>query len=296
MAGSVRGCILGAALLASTAVAAQEPAETGETEGIVVTGNRESKRQVREFIGALTDAPVQGQLSRFEFKVCPAAFGLTPVQNQAVVRRMRVVAQGAEMPVASPECTPNVVVVVTDDKASFIEALAEDKPSYFGRMSRGAIRRLAQDPGPAAAWQIEGLLSANGAEIPLDSDEGVFTENVPALSRIVASAHPHFTAAVVVVERKALTGLTPMQLADYAAMRTFARSDPARLPASAPPTILTVLAAPLGSEVPASLTRWDLGFLRALYASSEGRYAVAQRREMRRHLKKELEGPEEEKD
>lgn len=91
----------------------------------------------------------------------------------------------------------------------------------------------------------------------------------------------------------ALAGLTLVQLANYAAMRAFARTDPARLAQSAAPTILHVLDAPIGSAVPVTLTQWDLSFLRALYASSANNYATRQRSEMRRLVRDDLERAQE---
>lgn len=107
-------------------------------------------------------------------------------------------------------------------------------------------------------------------------------------SRITAPGRLHFSAAVVVVEADALDGLTTTQLADYAAMRAFAKTDPARLPPSPPPTILTVLDVPMGGAVPITLTEWDLGFLRGLYDSQANLYGAAQRSQIRRKLESSL--------
>ena len=88
-------------------------------------------------------------------------------------------------------------------------------------------------------------------------------------------ARPQFGAAVVVVEGSALAGLTLTQLGDYAAMRAYSGADPARLPSSAP-TILRVVDAPLGSEVPVTMTNWDFSFLRGLYAGDWNLFKAAQ--------------------
>ena len=84
-------------------------------------------------------------------------------------------------------------------------------------------------------------------------------------------SRPHFIAAVVVVELDALGGLTVTQLADYAAMRAFARTDPRRLKGTGAPTILSAIEAPMNSPVPLTLTEWDLAFLQ--------RAALCQRRQ-----------------
>ena len=85
-----------------------------------------------------------------------------------------------------------------------------------------------------------------------------------------------------------LSGLTVIQLADYAAMRAFAQVDPSRLEKSAAPTILTILDAPMGSAVPITLTEWDLAYLKALYSSTENRLAGQQRHEMGNKIAREL--------
>jgi len=94
--------------------------------------------------------------------------------------------------------------------------------------------------------------------------------------------------AALVIERRALDGLTTTQLADYAAMRLFARTAPERLAGSTAPTILTIIEAPMGSAVPITLTDWDLAFLRGLYASHNNLYAAEHRSRISRRIANEL--------
>lgn len=290
-----RFCLAGALLGLSGAVAAQDSPQTGDDAEIVVTG-QDLDEQIRDFVGALTQAPPRGQLSRFESKVCPAAVGLTPAQKALVVARMKRVAEAAGLAVGGPKCIPNVMLMVTTDKRAFIEALERKYDFYFGEMSDREVRRLARSPGPAAAWQIDGApLDSDGVEMgkgraaALPGADYYVNRTVKAPSRIAASGRPQFQAAAVVVEQGALDGLTTLQLADYAAMRAFARTDPARLPDPAPPTILKVLEAPMGSAVPLTLTAWDLAFLKGLYAASDNLFAAAQRSEIRQRIKEDLE-------
>lgn len=287
----VRGCAALAVLAVAVPVAAQNSPPAADPSEIVVTGDRQERdRQIRGFIRALTDVRVRGQISRFNFAVCPAAVGLSRSQNEAVAIRMRRVAEAAGIRRAEAACTPNVLVVVTRDKRDFIEGLRREYPAFFREMTRRDFRQLARQSGPAAAWHIEGLVNADGLEVPRDVETGYSVMSVTDTpSRLRAASRPHFIAAVVVVEVAALAGLTTMQLADYAAMRAFARTDPTRLAETPASTILTVLDAPMDSLVPNSLTHWDLGFLRGLYASDPNRYATQQRGEIGRTLRDELE-------
>jgi hypothetical protein len=279
-----------AALALSQGAAAQGQPQSGEEAEIVVTGTADLDGQIRQFVGALTKAPVGGQLSRFEWEICPTAIGVSPTQKGTVADRMRRIAKEVGIKVAAAGCSPNVLVVVTDDKKAFINALGKKHPSYFGDMAPAEVRRIAREPGPATAWQLEGpALNADGQPVHTDSDSGFAVNDTSrSPSRISGGTRPHFAAAVVVVERKALDGLTTIQLADYAAMRAFARTDPSRVQEAGASTILTVLEAPMGSPVPLTLTARDLGFLKGLYSSTANLHAGGQRTEIGKQVKQEL--------
>lgn len=291
----IRFLLAAAALGLPATAGAQAPAPEPDGADILVTG-QDIDQQIRDFVGALTKAPPRGQLGRFETKVCPAAFGLLPGQRDSVLARLRIVAKAAGLEVGKPSCIPNVLLIVTPDKRAFIEALDRKYDFYFGEMSNRDVRRLARSPGPAAVWQINGpQLDSDGAEVGMDGIGRIpgpdFAVNRTVKTPPLTSAPGRrpFQAAAVVIEQGALDGLTTLQLADYAAMRAFAKTDPARLPASSPTTILKVLEAPMGSEVPLTLTKWDLSFLKGLYAATDNLYAASQRTEIRERIQREIE-------
>jgi hypothetical protein len=177
--------------------------------------------------------------------------------------------------------------MVAENKKTFIEALRDRHPQYLGDLNPSDTRRLIRSPGPTASWQLKGILSARGVRLD-DSNEGVPTNRTTELgSRMTAPTRPVFEASALVVERRSLSGLTTVQLADYAAMRLFARTDPARLAGSTAPTIMTILDAPMGSETPLTLTKWDLGLLRGLYGSANNAYAASQRSDIARQIEEE---------
>ena len=286
MSFTVRAALVSVALLLCTPAVAQEtPSDPSE---IVVTGAREREQQVRDFVTALTPAP-SGSIARFIEDVCPVVVGLAPAQNEAVAARLRAVAEAAGLRVARPGCAANAFVIVTADKREFIETLARRRPQSFETLSPSQIRRLAQSPGPAAAWQLEGLVDEDGIPLYVDPELGALRNNgFASASRIRTPTRSAFDAAALVVESGALDGLTTIQLADYAAMRLFAKVDPARLPATAPPTILNVLTTPMGSPVPITMTNWDLAFLRGLYGSAPDLQVSGQRSEIGRLVNREL--------
>ena len=289
--------IAGTALAIPGLAAAQQPPAPppAESNQIIVTGQneRDTRRAINEFVGALTPAPARGQISRFEDRVCPGAVGLSPPLREAVVSRMRQVAQAAEMNVDEPDCYINVLLVVTRDKRAFMNGLRRAHPAYFADRTLSQVRRLLAQPGPTTAWHLAGIpRSARGTEIYIDESLGQWTNRTTeASSRLSAPVRPVFAGAVLVVEAGALDGLTTTQLADYAAMRLFASTDPSRLPQTGAPSILGVIEAPMGTAIPITLTEWDLGFLRGLYTSPRNYYAGATRSMIAETVRETIQNP-----
>jgi hypothetical protein len=276
------------ALIASSALAGGAPAAAqpapppADQSTIVVTGQRNTKERITDFVRALTPVPWNRQISRFEQSVCPAVSGLPAPQEQAVAKRIAVVAKSIGLDVGGARCTPNIVVIVTADKAAFLQQLRRYRADYFGDLTRNQVKRVLRQPGPAAAWQLAGPdLNASGVEINYDPSMGMpVNRTTDAGSRITAAARPQFESAVVVIERGALDGLTTTQLADYAAMRAFARIDATQVEGASAPTILRVLETPMGAPVPITMTEWDFGFLRGLYTAPPNLSTAAQRSEI----------------
>ncbi|HEX8533455.1 MAG TPA: hypothetical protein VF662_04750 [Allosphingosinicella sp.] len=286
------GTCLTAAILALAAPAAAQdrrPPQEAEGQEIVVRGMKDRDRQVRDFVDALAKAPIGGQISRFEEEVCPAAIGLSPAQNLKVAARMRAVAAAVGIRVAKEGCSPNVSIIVAQDRDAMVKSIRAKWTDPLGDRVK-----VPNDGGKAVALHLEGRLDANGIPSAVQQETGdgrsgyYINEVADGSSRIRPSSRPHFLGSILVVEPAAIEGLTTTQLADYAAMRLLARTDPSRLASSAAPTILQILDAPMDSSVPLTLTSWDFGFLKALYGSGEGRYANQQRNEMQRLMTKEL--------
>lgn len=286
-----RTFLLAAALLVAGAATAQTPPRT--ESDVVVTGTLEREQEIEAFVRALTPGPMTGQIGRFEDAICPAAMGLSAEARAAVEARMRRIAVAVGLRVARTDdgrtCTPNVLLMITRDKRQLIEALAARHPSFFGDERETRARQVARQPGPASAWHATTQVNADGRPLPMQGGFYV-NQSTRAGGRIVAPTRPAFFAAAVVIEREALPGLTINQLADYAMMRALARTDPHQLPPGSPRTILSVLEAAPDAEVPASITRWDLGFLRGLYASTANLRTPQQRGEIRERVATELDG------
>jgi hypothetical protein len=277
-------------LLIAASLTAAGPEQRPQDDGgpqITVTGTRDIDGQVREFVTALTPASVEGNVARFEDSICPRVIGALPEQNEMIEQRLRTVAAAAGLRLGKPRCGANALMIVTQEKRSIVEALAAR--GFMGdRMSPSQIRQLMRQPGPTAFWRLEGFVTAQGLILAANAGEAIdYQQNTGRASRISTGTRMAVGGAVLVVEARALEGLTTTQLADYAAMRLYGFGDAPSLPKSAR-TILTILDAEMGAEVPITLTTWDLSFLRALYASSETVRSPAQRAEIKRSMIREL--------
>lgn len=275
-----------------TPAVAQQP-QSGDAPTITVTGVRDVEKEARQFVTAMTPAAIDGNVARFEANVCPRVIGAVAGQTAIMEQRLRTVAKAAGLRLGKEGCTPNAVMIITSDKRALIQAL-QTRGDYFGDLiTPSKIRRLVRDPGPAAFWRVDGFVTAFG--VPLRSNDGEpidYQQNNSRASRISTGTRRAVDGAFLIVEGHALEGLTTIQLADYAAMRLYGSADPVDLTGSAP-TILKILTTEMGGEVPITMTRWDLSFLRGLYASSESLRAPAQRSEIRRRLLRELSRSEE---
>lgn len=282
--------VLAALLAAQGSPGSPSPAPQS-SQDIVVEGVRQQREQVRQFIRALSDVPNFGQIAKFHAPVCPAVMGLPEAQNRMVAERMKKVAEAAGIRTGDAKCKPNVFLIASQDKGSTIEALYRSYPAYFGEMRAREVRKLIASKSPSVAWQVKGLLSADGTVLKKTPLDGYYVnEGTNSGSRVRAGTMPQFVASMVMVERQALTGLTVTQVADFAAMRAFADTNPAKAAGAGAPTILTILDKADNQMVPVTLTHWDLGYLKSLYATSNAYYASYQRGEMEQVVEREVTG------
>lgn len=287
-----------AAGLAAAAPQPPAPQPQASDQPIVVTGTADTHEAVKQFVRALTPTLFAGQISRFEHSVCPKVVGLPVEQSQAIEQRIRLVSKAAGIVVDKGKCDADIVLIVTSDKKAFIEQLRHHKGEYFGDMASFRIRGLEREPGPAAAWEVRGP-EVNAEGVPLDSDGSEVVAGLPDVptnstidqpSRLTDLDRPQFDAAVVIVERWALVGMTVTQLADYVAMRALTGANPSKLANSAAPTILHVLDVPVGGVAPVTMTKWDFAFLKSFYHVIRYYHPSAQRSAITKSVTATLEG------
>ncbi|HYG48691.1 MAG TPA: hypothetical protein VD846_12230 [Allosphingosinicella sp.] len=277
--------ILLAAMLASAAQSSAQSGPGPDSADIVVQAGRTDDAAIQQFIRAMTAGPRGIQIGQFDDGICPLALGLGQAEKAAVERRMRRVARAAGVPAAKEKCTPNILLIVASDKAEAVKALRKERPGLMWGMSGDEL----DAPGPAIAWHFTGLHGSDGLQVT-ENVEGIrFASSFNTPSRTRSSSRPRFLGSVLVVETGALAGVSTIQLADYAALRTFAQTDPARAAKTGSRTILTLIDdRAAGRPSPLSLTEWDLSFLKALYVTSNTDVDSVQRASMKQAFKRDL--------
>jgi hypothetical protein len=285
-------------LAAAVPAAAQTASPAPEDQAIVVTGQKDSHEAIANFVHSLTPVDSNGQLSRFEHSVGPVVNALAAPQRAAVEARMRLVAGNIGVTVGGKGCVPNLVLAVTADKRIFIEALRHDRGDYFGDMPTRKIKAMEGSTEPAAAWNIAGPpMSADGRELYWDPAFNTWRNSTTESgSRISVAVHPQFDAAMVVVEKRSLAGVTTTQLADYAILRALTGADPEKLGNSGAPTILHVLEVPVGGTAPITMTSWDYAFLKGFYDARRNLSTSRQRSAIGETIQKQVTAPPHGKD
>ena len=201
-------------------------------DDIVVTGEREREvlapvilRQARDIsrMGNFHDEP----LARFEDRACPGVIGLRQDAAEMMVGMIRARAELFGIPLADEsKCSPNIVVLVSADGRAELEEFQREHRYLSDVLSVGEMRELVEDEGPVRVWSIVETRMANGMPVPRRRD----LVNPPvgrmwaAHSKITLSSRQDIVATLVVFDRDAVVGKSLAQLADYAAMRSFART------------------------------------------------------------------------
>jgi hypothetical protein len=257
---------LGLAALALPALAQEEEPTIVVTEDREAPSSREVNRQARditETANNLYDRP----LARIEDRLCPGVMGLRTEAAELMIDRIRWNAERLDMWLADDAgCAPNLIIAFVDDGKAQIAELAERQPWLFQSLTIDERERLLSDDGPVRVWTTAQQRTRDG--LPIARRESL--DNPPVVqmwmahSKIYLTIREDITQVVVLFDKAGVRGKTVIQLADYATMRSFARTRPADSGAALD-TILALFDP--AQEPPAGLTDFDQAYLRSLYGS-----------------------------
>ncbi|HEY0599999.1 hypothetical protein [Brevundimonas sp.] len=258
------------------APAAEEPTRL---EDVTVTG-RPLDQLIEDFVGEVAEPNRHRGLARWEERVCVGVANLTGETAQYLADRISTVAEDVGLEVGGPGCTPNIMVVATDDGGALARTLVEERGRAFrmggAGMDRGgdALADFVETDRPVRWWQMS---------LPVDAETGDRAVRIPgdcrnsctgaadaapqigvfAASRLNTQIVDALIRTIVIVDVGDVAGLSVLQLADYIAMVSLAQIDP-DADTSRYASILNVFDDPEGS---ASVTDWDRAYLAGLYGA-----------------------------
>lgn len=263
---------------ASVAVAQDAPDEGRVTEmaPLTVEGRRVAD-QVRDFVSEVAAAPRGQQLARWDRRVCVGTVNLDARYGQFMIDRVVEAAISVGLESGEPGCTPDVLVIGTNDGNQLARSLVQDSPSGFRParagtdLGRDALRRFQTSDAPVRWWHVSLPVSVDTGQIAttLDGEETV-TLSVRDASRLRSNTRDALKRVVIILDVSRI-GVVPFgALSDYVAMIALAQVDP-QADTSPYPSILNLFDdIAVGMEV-GGLTDWDRDYLTGLYRARDDR-------------------------
>jgi hypothetical protein len=263
-------------------------AENSDPNVIVVPGRRELREVVRDFVGDITEPAKDGQLARFDRRICAGVIGAENRAAQALIDRLSARAMSLNLQVGEPGCRANVLIVLAADANRFTPSFVEQNGALFGvrdvNSTRGmtALEQFKSSPRAVRWWhvtqtvtdrgQVLGSSDASGGE---GSISGAQVARVTNAGRLRSGVRQDFNRVIIVIDaRKAAMAPFP-SLADYVAMVALAQIDPTA-DVSNTPTILGLFNDIEAGRPPLNgWTDWDQSYLENLYDAP--RYAKSGR-------------------
>lgn len=286
-----------------------------QDDEIIVTGH---KKKMAEFQKLIADhfrvsggGRNNGQYARFAQSVCPSVAGLAERQSKAIEERIRQVAEMAEIRVAKEDCRPNLFVAIVEDGGSEIQLLRSKKGRLFGSLTHSERDKIEQSGGPVYSWKTTQTM---GSDSKYNAAGGTFTfiagDNGPGggpslggstvngqttqvKSKISRSTVEGIAYSYVLIDSKALQGVSAAQLADYAAMISLIDIDVGSDNQVPDGSILSLFSETEDKSLrPTSLSGGDLLLLRGLYKVPANVKASLQRSAMLHTMSEGLKNPE----
>lgn len=226
-----------------------------EIEDITVDGRRIGE-VVRDFVAGVSAVHERdGQVARFDRRICPGTVNLPREAAQVINDRIARAALIAGLNVSGPGCTPNVLVIATDDSDRLAPRLMRENRRQF------AYHVSFQERGPdlLAEFSRPGRIVRWWHLTELDQvghDAG---------SRLRAAHETDIFGAIIVLDTKRTGPVTLNAVGDYLALTALARLSPDADLAGLD-TVLNLFSLEPSARPPA-MTAWDEAYLEALYSA-----------------------------
>lgn len=276
--------------LPPTAVQQQPAAKSGDATIDTVTVEARRRRELLEhqlstFVSAITMPAGQESLVRWQLPICPLVAGLPFDEGKFVFQRVSQVASEAGVALGPPDCTPNLLVVMTREPEAVLKNWWGKNPRMFNN-DRGVagIERMIRTPAPVRVFYNACSVPAEMANRFAISVIGHCGKPGIPDSRLTWSTVRVLYSVIIVVDKRQTEGLELGPLTDYIAMISLAHIR-RNTDVGAAPTILRLFDEPDASR-PRVLSTWDRAFLKSLYDT--GPSSVTHLSEIKRRMKRDV--------
>jgi hypothetical protein len=188
---------------------------------------------------------------------------------QVIADRVGMLATETGLPVGEPGCSPNILVMATDDGSALARAMVASNPRIFrpgyagATLGSVALERFRSTEDAIRWWHVS---------VPMTIDHNLVAVRLPGqqaplvpqdASRLTTRIRNDLAGIFIVLDINRAAGLSFQQIGDYIGMIALAQIDP-EADTRGNETILNLFEQ--GRTVDAA-TDWDRSFLASLYAA-----------------------------
>ena len=255
------GLAIGACGLAAPLSAQDQPTDE---DTIIVTGEGEEfdRGEVRQQARVITPrgSTIGQPLARFQQPICPGVWGLSGESAHLIIDRIYYNAELAGLRLNEEAgCTANVIVAFVPDVETELAEMAAAGHGLVSGLTFWERKRLLDQEGPVRAWNVVTTRTSDGQARSGNPP----TFDTTQISRTNSGTRRDIELSMVMIDTAAIANLDGIAVADYATMRTLARTLPPRDEAAFA-TILALFDDPVSA--PDRLTDFDRAYLVSLYS------------------------------
>jgi hypothetical protein len=263
-----------ALLLAATPALAQAPKPapaTVEMETVYSDAMLERDQTLsRRLVESMLKPPItmENQYARWTVPVCPHVYGLAPGPTYVVERRIRDVARQVGAQVDKEDCRYNISIIVTPEPQATLDSIAKAAPFLI----MGAPRKELKIRYPVQAWYTNLIKDYGGVIHPDIPWEDYYTDQDPPrfqanVSRLRTGVQVYMGAITILVDNKAIMGMSLGTLGDYVALLSLAQARPNGICQPAPTIANLMMAGCPAEDHVTSLSEVDIALLTGLYST-----------------------------
>lgn len=261
-----------AILAASISAAAAQQAAAPHIETVTSEARREKDdATARHFVQDVLrpSSSLEGQYARWKAPVCPHVYGLTPAAAFVIEHRIKEIGDKVGAPVDhSDPCVPDIGIIFTADPQATLDSIGK-KASWLVVAS---TRQLTVTQ-PVQVWYANFIRDYNGVARFDQAWEDSGADGppwVPAnISRIFTGQSAEMGAVTVLVDTKAVTGMSLGALADYVAFQTLSQSQAGTKCQTVPSIANLMLTGCDDATHTTALSEVDMAMLTALYVTPQ---------------------------